>query len=168
MGFDPCNCSLKIWESTGTPTPKVGVHLRVWGFIPSHFFALPVAWNVTLRLPFWPALLQALALVASPRLRLQQVTYTNYFALTPKLSKTNYEKFLKVPLNLMKHCSDSIRWEMAKSMHDIVLNSRNQRCFLEELQFISILIMKSLALTIKSWLFIHHYILQGKEHMPIL
>jgi hypothetical protein len=25
MGFDPCNHSLKIWESTGTPTPKIGV-----------------------------------------------------------------------------------------------------------------------------------------------
>jgi hypothetical protein len=36
MGFDPCNCSLKIWESIGTPTPKVGAHLGVWGFILSH------------------------------------------------------------------------------------------------------------------------------------
>jgi hypothetical protein len=29
IGFDPCNLSLKIWESIGTPTPKVGAHLRV-------------------------------------------------------------------------------------------------------------------------------------------
>jgi hypothetical protein len=36
MGFDPYNCSLKIWESIRTPTPKVGVHLEVWRFIPSH------------------------------------------------------------------------------------------------------------------------------------
>ncbi len=36
MGFDPCNRALKIWESIGTPTPTMGVHLRVWGFIPSH------------------------------------------------------------------------------------------------------------------------------------
>jgi hypothetical protein len=35
MGFDPCNRSLKIWESIGSPTPKVGIHLGVWGFIPS-------------------------------------------------------------------------------------------------------------------------------------
>jgi hypothetical protein len=27
MGFDPYNCILKIWESMGTPTPKVGVSL---------------------------------------------------------------------------------------------------------------------------------------------
>jgi hypothetical protein len=27
IGFDPFNCSLKIQESIGTPTPKVGVHL---------------------------------------------------------------------------------------------------------------------------------------------
>jgi hypothetical protein len=29
LGFDPCNCSLKIWESTGTSTPKVGIPLGV-------------------------------------------------------------------------------------------------------------------------------------------
>jgi hypothetical protein len=32
MGFDPCNRSMKIWESIRTPTPKVGVHLGVWRF----------------------------------------------------------------------------------------------------------------------------------------
>jgi len=37
MSFDPCNYPLKTWESIGTPTPKVGAHLGVWGFIPSHF-----------------------------------------------------------------------------------------------------------------------------------
>ncbi len=47
MGFDPCNRFLKIRESTETPTPNMGVHLGVWGFFPSHFFALPGAWNVT-------------------------------------------------------------------------------------------------------------------------
>jgi hypothetical protein len=31
MSFDPCNCSLKIRKSIGTPIPKVGVHLGVWG-----------------------------------------------------------------------------------------------------------------------------------------
>jgi hypothetical protein len=29
MGFDPCNRSLKIQESIGTSTPKVGAHLEV-------------------------------------------------------------------------------------------------------------------------------------------
>jgi len=29
MGFDPYNCSLKIWESFETPTPQVGVALGV-------------------------------------------------------------------------------------------------------------------------------------------
>ncbi len=36
MGFDSCNRPLKIRESIGTPTPKMGVHLGVWRFIPSH------------------------------------------------------------------------------------------------------------------------------------
>jgi hypothetical protein len=34
MGFDPYNCSLKIRESIGTLTPKVGVHLGVWSSFP--------------------------------------------------------------------------------------------------------------------------------------
>jgi hypothetical protein len=70
MNFDPYNCSLKIRESTRIPTPKVEVPLGVWGFIPSHSFALLGAWNVTPGLPSWLALLQAFALVASPRLGL--------------------------------------------------------------------------------------------------
>jgi hypothetical protein len=36
MGFDPCNRSLKIRESTGTPIPKMGAHLGVEVFILSH------------------------------------------------------------------------------------------------------------------------------------
>jgi hypothetical protein len=72
MGFDPWNFSLKIWEFIGTPTPKVGAHLGVWGFIPSHSPTLMGTWDVTPRLPFWPTTLQALALVVSPRLGLQQ------------------------------------------------------------------------------------------------
>jgi hypothetical protein len=40
MSFDCYNRLLKIRESIGTSTPKMGVHLGLWGFIPSHFFAL--------------------------------------------------------------------------------------------------------------------------------
>jgi hypothetical protein len=65
MAFDPCNWSLKIWESTRSPTFKVGAHLGVWVMLTlSHIPGLP----------FWHATLQALALVASPRLRLRQMT----------------------------------------------------------------------------------------------
>jgi hypothetical protein len=71
MSFDPYNRFLKIWKCTGTPIPKVGAHLGVWRFIPSHFLALPWAWNVTPALPSWPAPSQALALVVSPKLGLQ-------------------------------------------------------------------------------------------------
>jgi len=41
MSFDPCNRPLKIWESIGMPIPKVGTHLGVCGFIPSHFLTFP-------------------------------------------------------------------------------------------------------------------------------
>jgi len=37
LSFDPWNRSLKLWESTETPSPKVGIALGVWGFTPSHF-----------------------------------------------------------------------------------------------------------------------------------
>jgi hypothetical protein len=79
MGFDPWNCSLKVRDSIWTPTPKVGTHLGVWGFIPSHSPTLPRAWNVTPELPSWPAPLQALALVASPRLGLRHMFSTIKF-----------------------------------------------------------------------------------------
>ncbi len=71
MSFNPWNMSLKIPKSIETLTLKVGVHLGMWGFIPSHFPTLPGAWNVTPRLHSWPAPLQALALVMSPRWGLQ-------------------------------------------------------------------------------------------------
>ncbi len=38
MGFDLCNCSMKIRESIETPTFKMGVHLGVWVFIPLHSY----------------------------------------------------------------------------------------------------------------------------------
>jgi hypothetical protein len=65
MGFDPWNHSLKIQKSTGTPTPKMGIHLEMWVliFTPSH----------TLGLPSWHVPLQALVLIASPRLRLRHL-----------------------------------------------------------------------------------------------
>ncbi len=47
-------------------------------FIPSHSPTLPWAWDVTPKLPSWPALLQALTLVASPRLGLWHYTCTNF------------------------------------------------------------------------------------------
>ncbi len=75
MDFDPWNRSLKVREFIGTQTPKVGTHLGVRWFIPSHFVTLPRAWDVIPRFLFWPASLQALALVVSPRLRLRQCRY---------------------------------------------------------------------------------------------
>jgi hypothetical protein len=68
MGFDPYYHSLKVQKSIGTPTPKMGVHLGVWGFILSHSPTLLGTQDVTPRLPSWLAPLQNLALVASPKL----------------------------------------------------------------------------------------------------
>ncbi len=71
MGFDPCNISLKVWKSIETPIPKMGAHLGVWRFIPSHCPTLPKACDVTPMLPSWLTPLQALALVTSPKLGLR-------------------------------------------------------------------------------------------------
>jgi len=76
MSWNLWSRSLKIRESIGTPTPKVGAHLRVWKFIPSYSPTLLRTWHVTLGLPSWLAPLQALALVVSPRLGLRHYYLT--------------------------------------------------------------------------------------------
>ncbi len=94
MGFDPWNHTLKIkksiWDSNsehGSLLVSVKVHSLT-------FFALRGACDVTARSSSWPATLQPLALVASPRLRLWQyqcMKYMNYewmnFAWFPLLSR---------------------------------------------------------------------------------
>jgi hypothetical protein len=97
MDFDPWNCFLKIQKFIGTLTPKVRAHLGVWGFIPSHSPTLPGAWDVTPRLPSWPATLQAFALVASPRLRLWHC-YPNLLA---TLAIHNYQHSLLNNITLL-------------------------------------------------------------------
>jgi len=74
----PCNCLLKIKTFIKTPILKMGAHLGMWGFIPSHFATFPGAWNVTLGFHSWLAPLQALALVASPSLRLWHIVVITF------------------------------------------------------------------------------------------
>jgi hypothetical protein len=79
MNFDPWNCPLKIQKSIKSTTFKMGAHLGVCGFIPSHSPTLLRAWNVTPELHFWPAPLQTLTLVANPRPWLWQGGHFNFF-----------------------------------------------------------------------------------------
>ncbi len=51
LSFELWNRSLKFRESTGTPSPKMGVALGVWRFILSHFFTLPGVCDVIPGLP---------------------------------------------------------------------------------------------------------------------
>ncbi len=100
LRFDPCNRSLKFRESTGTPSPKVGVAVGVWVFTPAHSLTLSntpgnmwcdsrASFCLNSQASSWPVLLQCLcldsrasflsahnlatplALVASPKLRLR-------------------------------------------------------------------------------------------------
>jgi hypothetical protein len=73
MGFDPLQSLSEDSRIHLIPIPKVGTHLGVWKFIPSHSLTFLEAWNVTPGLHTWPAPLQALSLVVSPRLGLQQL-----------------------------------------------------------------------------------------------
>jgi hypothetical protein len=66
LSFDSWNCSLKFWESTETPSPKVGVALGVWRFTPSHFPTFSRVCDVTLGLSLGPHLYNPFALVTSP------------------------------------------------------------------------------------------------------
>jgi len=71
LSFDPYNRPLKIQKSIEIPTPKVETPLGVWGSDPSHSLTLSRTCGVIPGLPFWLTTLQALALVASPRLGLR-------------------------------------------------------------------------------------------------
>jgi hypothetical protein len=53
MGFDPCDRSLKIWESIGTPTPQSGSSL---GSVKVHSFTLSYT-PKSMRCDFWASLL---------------------------------------------------------------------------------------------------------------
>jgi hypothetical protein len=75
MNFNPYNRCMKIRKSIRTLIPKMGLHLGMWGFIPSHSLAFPGIWNVIHGLHFWLASLQPLVLVASPKLRLRTQGY---------------------------------------------------------------------------------------------
>jgi hypothetical protein len=72
MGFDPCNCALRIrdsiWDSNSQHGSSLG-SVRVHSLT---LFALPGACDVTPGSLSWPATLQPLALVTSPRLGLRQ------------------------------------------------------------------------------------------------
>jgi hypothetical protein len=70
LSFDPWNCSLKFWESTKTPFPKVEVALGVWGFTPSYSLTLsytPGSMWCDSRGSSWPATLLPFCLGYKPK-----------------------------------------------------------------------------------------------------
>jgi len=71
LSLAPWKCSLKFQESTGTPSPKVGVALKVWGFILSHFPTLLRVCDVIPELSLGPHPCNPFALVANPKLGLR-------------------------------------------------------------------------------------------------
>jgi hypothetical protein len=73
MGFDPCNYTLKIWESIWDSNSQHGnslVSVRVHSLT---LFTLSGVCDVTPGSLSWPTTLQPLALVVRPRLGLRQI-----------------------------------------------------------------------------------------------
>jgi hypothetical protein len=108
MGFDPWNRSLKIWDSIGTPTLKMGIHLGVWGFILSHSLTLLGAWNVTPKLHSWPTPLQAPTLVTSPKLKLRHAMFANHILIIHYMILQHYIRFVFYNSSLM-----TIGWKIS-------------------------------------------------------
>ncbi len=88
LGFDPCNFSLNIWESTRTPNQRGSSfgNVRAYSLTLSW---LPGACGMTPRLPSWPTTLQSLTLVASPRLGLWQNTCWKFKSMLGSLVGTH-------------------------------------------------------------------------------
>jgi len=58
MGFDPWNYSLKIRNSIETPIPKMGAHLGVRRFIPSHSPSFTLSFTLeNMRCDYWASFL---------------------------------------------------------------------------------------------------------------
>jgi hypothetical protein len=112
MSFHPCHCLLKIQESIGSPTPKMGVHLGVWGFIPSHSLTLSKTWNVIFEHHFWPAPLQTLVLVTSPKLGLQ-----HYKSNCQKDSNLLEKKIWRIKWHPIEWLNTSLK----KYLHEIIV-----------------------------------------------
>jgi hypothetical protein len=75
MGFDPYNRTLKIWKSIWDSNSQHGSSLWSVRVHSLTLFALPRACEMILGSPSWPATLQPLTLVASPRLGLWHSNY---------------------------------------------------------------------------------------------
>ncbi len=115
MNFNPWNLPLKIRESIETSTSKVGAHLRVCGFNPSHFPTLPWTWSVTFGLHSLPTTLQSLALVTSSRLWLRH--------------KVNYAQTFRFKANVACIINPWVHWGWLKNPSGIS-NWRSPRMFL--------------------------------------
>jgi hypothetical protein len=86
MDCDPCNHALKIRESTWNSNSQHWSSLESVRVHSLTLFALSGACDVTPESSSWPATLQPLALVASPRIGLQHEWYPDWYS--------NYQFFL--------------------------------------------------------------------------
>jgi hypothetical protein len=78
MSLGPYNFPLKIRQSIGTPTPRVGTHLGVWRFIPTHF-NIPRSMKCVSRASFLARMFASPCLGREPKVRV--VTWVEILSL---------------------------------------------------------------------------------------
>jgi len=126
MGFDPCYCFLKIWESTRTPNSQSG---SSFGSVKVHSFTLSCTLG-SMKCDSWASLLatplQALALVMNPRLGLRHIHYMypyTYAILGPCSNWVTTWHYLWMPhLALMKWNTNCSYWCMIWPSSHMVAN----------------------------------------------
>jgi len=130
LRFDPCNRSLKFRESTGTSSPKVGVALGVWVFIPSHSLTLSYtprsmwcdsrasSW-LNSRTSSWPATLQPLCLGREPKARVATSTFLQSFTILAAFPRWGGQVVWK------SVAIEQSRWSTHKGLNDDLLRTKS-------------------------------------------
>ncbi len=114
-GFWPLTIALwRFGNPLGLQLPKWEFTWGCEGFIPSHSFTLPRAWDVTLGLPSWLATLQAFALVVNLRLGLRHsccdLGLRSWLKLGQRKKETNQNQ-TKNKLKQEKKLNSSKEWK---------------------------------------------------------
>jgi hypothetical protein len=113
MNFDPSNCSMNIHKSLKSPTPKMGAHLEMCGFIPSHSHTF---WNVnvTPKLHSWPSLFHAPCLRCEPKVKVMTfLVVHNHIHLSIFMFSTkikNSQKYMVPKCNANIKFKLNLRW----------------------------------------------------------
>ncbi len=86
--------------------------------------------------------------------------------LTDYESLKDFFYFFKVKSMPKKHLSNNLGWEVAKNIHDVVLECTKK--VIKEYPFFVLFIDEVITSHIESWISIHMYVLENWQRIPIL